>query len=97
LSSGCNARRYTRREAQDVQVDDWTAVTFSSENANFTAEAYGDLQTLRLAIQALPPGQRSAIEMLKLREMSLKEAAAACGMSVGSLKVATQPCDEHAS
>ncbi len=29
-----------------------------------------------------------AVEMLKLREMSLKEAAAESGMSVGSLKVA---------
>lgn len=83
------ARRYARREAQEVHVDNWAAVTFSSGNANFTREAYGDPEALRHAIQALPPGQRSAIEMLKLREMSLKEAAAACGMSIGSLKVAT--------
>lgn len=83
-----SGRRYVRRQAQEVQVEDW-AVTFSSVNANFTREAYGDLDALRHAIQGLPPGQRSAIEMLKLREMSLKEAAAACGMSIGSLKVAT--------
>jgi RNA polymerase sigma-70 factor (ECF subfamily) len=82
------ARRYARHEAQEVHVEDW-ALTFSSGNANFTTEAFGDLEALRHAIQALPPGQRSAIEMLKLREMSLKEAAAACGMSIGSLKVAT--------
>jgi len=36
---------------------------------------------------ALSPGQRDAIEMLKLREMSLKEAAAARGTSIGALKV----------
>ena len=36
---------------------------------------------------ALSPGQRDAIEMLKLREMSLKEAAAASGTSIGALKV----------
>lgn len=83
------ARRYSRRKAQEIQVDDWATVTFSSGSANFTREAYGDLEALKHAIQALPPGQRSAIEMLKLREMSLKEAAAACGMSIGSLKVAT--------
>lgn len=82
------SRRYARREAQEVHVDDW-AVTFSPGSANYTTEAYGDLEALRHAIQALPPGQRSAIEMLKLREMSLKEAAAACGMTIGSLKVAT--------
>ena len=44
-------------------------------------------EALRRAIQDLPPGQRDAIEMLKLREMSLKEAAAASGTSVGALKV----------
>ena len=36
----------------------------------------------------LPEGQRQAIEMLKLKEMSLKEASAASGQSVGALKVA---------
>jgi RNA polymerase sigma-70 factor (ECF subfamily) len=82
------ARRYARREAQEVHIEDW-AVTFSSINANFTREGYGDVEALKHAIRALPQRQRSAIEMLKLREMSLKEAAAACGMSIGSLKVAT--------
>jgi DNA-directed RNA polymerase specialized sigma24 family protein len=42
---------------------------------------------LRRAIKALPSGQREAVEMIKLREMSLKEAAAVSGTSVGALKV----------
>jgi RNA polymerase sigma-70 factor (ECF subfamily) len=50
---------------------------------------YGDPDALKEAIADLPAGQRSAIELLKLREMSLKEAAAASGTSVGALKVAT--------
>jgi RNA polymerase sigma-70 factor (ECF subfamily) len=33
--------------------------------------------------------QRQAIRLLKLKEMSLKEAATASGMSIASLKVAT--------
>jgi RNA polymerase sigma-70 factor (ECF subfamily) len=37
----------------------------------------------------LPPGQRQAVELLKLRELSLKEASALTGMSIGALKVAT--------
>ena len=82
------ARRYARRQAQEVHVDN-LAVTFATEGANFITEAYGDSQGLRQAIQSLPPAQRKAIEMLKLSEMSLKEAAAACGMSIGALKVAT--------
>jgi RNA polymerase sigma-70 factor (ECF subfamily) len=52
-------------------------------------ETYGDPEALRQAIAALPPGQRAAIEMVKLKDMSLKEAAAASGSSVGALKVAT--------
>ncbi|WP_365970273.1 sigma factor-like helix-turn-helix DNA-binding protein [Mesorhizobium sp.] len=40
-------------------------------------------------IKGLPTGQRQAIELLKLREMSLKEAASFTGMSIAALKVAT--------
>ena len=47
------------------------------------------IEALHQAIQTLPSGQRQAIELLKLREMSLKEAAAASGTTVGALKVAT--------
>ena len=81
-------RRYARHEALEVPVDDWT-VTFSDSAANSTSTGHIHLDELRHAIQALPAGQRTAIEMLKLREMSLKDAAAACGMSIGALKVAT--------
>jgi RNA polymerase sigma-70 factor (ECF subfamily) len=82
------ARRYARREAQEVHIDNLD-VTFARESANFITEAYGDPEALKMAVQALPLVQRKAVEMLKLREMSLKEAAAACGTSVGALKVAT--------
>jgi RNA polymerase sigma-70 factor (ECF subfamily) len=40
-------------------------------------------------VSALPDGQRQAIELLKLEELSLKEAAEVSGTSVGALKVAT--------
>ena len=82
------ARRYARSQAQEVHVEN-PAVTFSDENAKFTKEGYGDPEALRLAVNALPAGQRNAIEMLKLREMSLKEAAQASGTSIGALKIAT--------
>lgn len=82
------ARLYTRRQAHEVVVDDLD-VTFSTAQTNQVTEEYGDPEALRAAIEALPPGQRAAIEMLKLRAMSLKEAAAASGSSVDALKVAT--------
>ena len=74
--------------AREVVVDDLD-VTFFSERTNTMTTTYGDPDTLKEAIADLPAGQRSAIELLKLREMSLKEAAAASGTSVGALKVAT--------
>jgi RNA polymerase sigma-70 factor (ECF subfamily) len=82
------ARRYARGQAHEVQVEN-LAVTFSDESAKFIKEAYGDPEALRLALESLPDGQRNAIELLKLREMSLKEAADASGTSVGALKIAT--------
>lgn len=80
------ARRYSRRESHEVQVDEFP-VTFSEDGANIEAEEYRDPEVLKQAIRSLPTGQRDAIEMLKLREMSLKEASAASGMTIGALKV----------
>jgi RNA polymerase sigma-70 factor, ECF subfamily len=82
------ARRHARRTRKEIDSDE-DQVTFSSLAANSKMEAYPDMDALRHAIDALPPAQRSAIDLLKLQEMSLKEAAAKSGMSAGSLKVAT--------
>jgi RNA polymerase sigma factor (sigma-70 family) len=81
------ARRYIARAAHEVVVDELPE-TFSDDETNIIEGGYGDPEALRLAITALPPGQRQAIEMMKLREMSLKEAAAQSGTSVAALKVA---------
>jgi RNA polymerase sigma factor (sigma-70 family) len=62
--------------------------TFAAPATNFQ-EAASDGRALRDTMGRLPPGQRDAIRMLKLEEMSLKEAAAASGMSIAALKVAT--------
>ena len=40
------------------------------------------------AVRALPARQREAVQLLRIQELSLKEAAAASEQSVGSLKVA---------
>ena len=80
-----SARRYSRRAAHEIQVEN-LPVTFSDDAANLSDEEYGDPEMLKQAIGALPKAQRVAIEMLKVREMSLKEASAATGMTIGSLK-----------
>lgn len=81
------ARRYGRLSAHEVSVPEYPE-TFSEEPTNNVDGVYGDPEALKEAIKQLPPGQRRAVEMLKLREMSLKEASAASGMGVAALKVA---------
>jgi RNA polymerase sigma factor (sigma-70 family) len=79
------ARRYARRGAREVVVDE-IPETFSDEPANKNADNLVDSMSLRDAIDSLPPAQREAVRMLKLRQMSLVEASEASGMSVPALK-----------
>ena len=59
--------------------------TFSEPQANL--EEGSDRHELEKAIDRLPPMQRKAVRLLKLNEMSLKEASTESGMSIASLKV----------
>jgi RNA polymerase sigma-70 factor (ECF subfamily) len=85
------ARRYGRIARREVLVDDFDVTFFGLEANDDSGEVgeVGDTAALREAVRALPEGQREAIELLKLKELSLKEAAAISGTSVGALKVAT--------
>lgn len=82
------ARRYARTEARELHVEDME-VTFTEPAANFILDPSDREEALQHAVRALPAGQRQAIELLKLQELSLKEAASVTGASVGALKVAT--------
>jgi RNA polymerase sigma-70 factor (ECF subfamily) len=62
--------------------------TLPTSEANLQEET-ANARMLRDAVERLPTGQRDAIRMLKLEELSLLEASTASGMSVASLKVAT--------
>ena len=81
-------RRDARHRAHEVTVEDLD-VTCAAVATNTSSGPERSTEELRDAIHALPPGQRKAIEMLKLGELSLREAAAVSGVSVGALKVAT--------
>ena len=80
-------RRDTRRRAREVALAA-DHETFADPAANISSSA-PDEAALAEAIEQLPPDQRQTIRMLKLNEMSLKEAAAASGRSIPALKVAT--------
>jgi len=82
------ARRYSRQGAREVSFDE-RDVTYTEAAANTIMEDFGQVRDLHRAIDDLPQVQREAIEMLKLKEMSLKEASEASGITTGALKVAT--------
>jgi RNA polymerase sigma-70 factor (ECF subfamily) len=62
--------------------------TLAATEANYM-ESGVDVVALRDAVERLPPGQRDAIKLMKLQEMSLRQAAAVSGMSIAALKVST--------
>jgi RNA polymerase sigma-70 factor (ECF subfamily) len=81
------ARRSARRKANEITVE-FLPETFSDAQTNLADDTFGDPELLRQAIADLPDSQRQAVELLKLGEMSLKEASATSGQSVAALKVA---------
>lgn len=81
-------RRHRRSGRRESSIDDLpetseALVTNTHQDKGLEADA------LRAALTRLPAGQRRAIEMTKLQELSLEEASAASGLSVTALKVAT--------
>lgn len=82
-------RRHIRARAREIELSS-EHETFSPDAANFHLEdTFADQAALHAAIATLAPDQRLAINLTKLKEMSLKEAAMASGRSVSALKVAT--------
>jgi RNA polymerase sigma factor (sigma-70 family) len=61
--------------------------TFCEPAANLNDRPDG--RQLEGMVNNLPPAQQKAVRLLKLKELSLKEAAAVSGMSITSLKVNT--------
>ena len=78
--------RRHKRHASGQLLTDEMAAGIADESAPDVATRYDAVDALQKAIRKLPAAQRSAIELLKLREMSLREAAATTGMSISALK-----------
>jgi RNA polymerase sigma-70 factor (ECF subfamily) len=81
-------RRRARRAAHEVALDE-RAVTLSVAGTNTYGDEFARADALKAAIGSLPRGQREAVELVKLRGLTLREAASVSGSSVGALKVAT--------
>jgi len=79
-------RRRGRLDAAEVR-DEQAYETFADPRANTDMEMGFRADGLRSAIAALPQSQREAVELLKIKEMTLIEASRASGKSVAALKV----------
>ncbi len=75
--------RLSRYEVTDATAHE----TFVDTAANYEVEQLRSAEEVGELLRLLPPRQRQALEALKLKEMSLAEASAASGQSVGALKV----------
>jgi RNA polymerase sigma-70 factor (ECF subfamily) len=80
------ARRFARSAANEILVDDLAETSTAAPSAP-GMESYGDPEDLRRAISRLPVGQRAAIELVKLRELTSQEAATVIGTSPGALRL----------
>jgi len=83
----CAAKAEGRTQTRETPLDDEHDEIPACESTSDTTSADGPV--LKRAVNGLPPAQREAIQLLKLQEMSLKQASAASGMSIASLKVST--------
>ncbi|MPZ32809.1 MAG: sigma-70 family RNA polymerase sigma factor [Rhodospirillales bacterium] len=79
-------RRQVRRAKGEVAVE-VLPETFAGDETKEPIERIADAEELGRALATLPPRQRQVVEMLRLKEMSLREASAASGMSIAALKV----------
>ena len=79
-------RRQGRRARSELAVD-VLPETFSEDETKEPIDRLADAEALSRTMADLPPRQRQAVELVRLKELSLKEASAASGMSIAALKV----------
>lgn len=86
---GADVRRKRQRHAgHETPIDD-VPVTFSALMTKETQEIDSDRAVMLAAIAELSERDRMVLQLLKVRQLSLREAAAQTGMSIVALKVAT--------
>jgi RNA polymerase sigma factor (sigma-70 family) len=79
-------RRIFPEAIEDLGMD---LETFCDPAANRDLDQFAHADTLRRAMAELPDSQRRVIELLKIEEKTLKEAAVITGMSIAALKTTT--------
>ncbi len=78
-----------RRSGREAALDLAAELAAPEGSADAALDADRAAAKLRDAVQELPESQRTALGLTKLQDLTLQEASARSGMSVGAIKVAT--------
>jgi RNA polymerase sigma-70 factor (ECF subfamily) len=78
-----------RRSGREATLDLAMDLPAAEGSADAALDANRAAAKLRDAVQDLPESQRTALGLTKLQDLTLQEASARSGMSVGAIKVAT--------
>jgi RNA polymerase sigma-70 factor (ECF subfamily) len=78
-----------RKAGREVPIDAAGEVASPERGGEAELDSRRAAATLRDAVKALPPAQRTAVGLTKIEDLSLAEASRRSGMTVGALKVAT--------
>jgi len=78
-----------RRSGREAALDLAAELAAPEASADAALDADRAAAKLRDAVQELPESQRTALGLTKLQDLTLQEASARSGMSVGAIKVAT--------
>ena len=82
-----NARRYSRRAVFDVKTEDLSGV-FSDRPTHASSDSVVNFMSVQSSMDCLSVVERRAFEMVRLRDMSMAEAAQETGSTVAAVKVA---------
>ncbi|MCZ8279944.1 MAG: RNA polymerase sigma factor [Acetobacteraceae bacterium] len=78
-----------RRAGREAALDLAAELPAPEGSADAALDANRAAAQLRDAVQELPESQRTALGLTKLQDLTLQEASARSGMSIGAIKVAT--------
>ena len=84
---GIDRIRRDSRIARHEVSDELLLETFAAPASNNEAGALGAIETIEPLLAALPERQRLALEAIKIRGLSLAQAASESGQTVAALKV----------
>ncbi len=77
---------YSRMRKKGREVEDVDGNLSAALAVNGNQHSHMDLLDMRAALKQLPPDQREALLLVSASELAYEEAAAVCGVAVGTIK-----------